>query len=80
MRGYPDRWTKSRAAGLHASGSEQDEQDALTYGLRLRIDPFAYQCSKFGVQPDEKECLAGWQVGDWERSIRVSGSDCCASR
>ena len=63
-----------------ANWSDLGEQDALTYGLRPRIDQFAYQCTKFGVQPDEKEYLAGWQVGNWERSLRVSGSECCGSR
>jgi Protein of unknown function (DUF2799) len=59
---------------------ELGENDALVYGLRPRIDQFTYQCSKFGVQPDEKQYLAGWQVGAWEHSIRVSGADCCGSR
>ena len=95
MHAYLDPWTRAvlltvallagcapmtepqcRAANWYDTG----EQDALTYGLRPRIDQFAYQCSKFGVQPDEKEYLAGWQVGNWERSIRVSGSECCAGR
>ena len=71
-----------------ASLSEQDcrasnwyeigERDALVYGMRPRIDQYAHQCSKYGVQPDEKQYLAGWQVGAWEHSIRVSGSECCA--
>jgi hypothetical protein len=65
-----------RSANWYDTG----EQDALTYGVRPRIDQFAYQCGKFGVQPDEKEYLAGWQVGNWERSIRVSGSECCGTR
>ena len=65
-----------RAANWYETG----EQDALTYGLRPRIDQYAYQCSRFGVQPDEKQYLAGWQVGNWERSLRVSGADCCGSR
>ena len=95
MRGYPDRLTRvvllagallSGCASMTEEGcrttnwSDRGEQDALTYGLRPRIDQFAYQCSKFGLQPDEKEYLAGWQVGNWERSIRVSGSECCGSR
>ncbi len=95
MLGYPDRWTRavllacallsgcvsmSEQECRTTSWSERGEQDALTYGLRPRIDQFAYQCRKFGVQPDEKEYLAGWQVGNWERSIRVSGSECCGSR
>ena len=59
---------------------ELGERDALVYGLRPRIDQYAYQCSKFGVQPDEKQYLAGWLVGNWEHSIRVSGSECCGTR
>ena len=95
MHAYLDPWTRALLPAVallagcapmteqqcrSASWYQAGEQDALTYGLRPRIDQFAYQCTKFGVQPDEKEYLAGWQVGNWERSIRVSGSECCGAR
>lgn len=50
------------------------ERDALIYGMRPQVDQLAYQCGKFGVQPDEKEYLAGWQVGNWEHARRASRS------
>jgi hypothetical protein len=95
MRALPVRWTRAlpfacAILGGCASLSEQEcrntnwyemgERDALVYGLRPQIDQHAYQCSKFSVQPDEKQYLAGWQVGNWEHAIRVSGSECCGTR
>lgn len=56
---------------------ELGERDALIYGLRPQIEIYAHQCARYGVQPAEKEYLAGWFVGDRERAIRVT-SDCCA--
>lgn len=53
------------------------ERDALIYGLRPQIDQYAHQCAAHGVQPSEKDYLAGWFDGDRERAIRVSGSECC---
>lgn len=52
------------------------ERDALIYGLRPQIDQYAYQCSRYGVQPGEKEYLVGWSEGQQERGIRMGG-DCC---
>jgi hypothetical protein len=64
-----------------ANWYELGERDALVYGLQPRVDQLAYQCGKYGgVQINDKDYLAGWQVGNWERSIRVSGSECCAAR
>ena len=57
---------------------EIGERDALVYGMRPRIDQYAHQCSRYGLQPDERQYLSGWQVGAWEHSIRVSGGVCCA--
>jgi hypothetical protein len=54
------------------------ERDALVYGLRPQIDVYAHQCTRHGVQPAEKEYLAGWFDGDRERAVRMSGSECCA--
>ncbi len=54
------------------------ERDALIYGLRPQIDQYAHQCAKYGVQPPEKDYLAGWFDGDRERAVRMSGSECCA--
>jgi hypothetical protein len=59
---------------------ELGERDALLYGLRPRVDQLAYQCGKYGAPINEQDYLAGWQVGNWERSIRVSGSECCGTR
>lgn len=49
------------------------ERDALVYGLRPQIDQYAYQCSRHGVQPPEKDYIAGWVDGERERAIRVLG-------
>lgn len=53
---------------------QRGELDGLVYGMRPRIDQYAYQCEKFGVQPDEKRYLAGWLDGDRERQARMSRS------
>jgi hypothetical protein len=57
---------------------ELGERDALFYGLRPQIDQYAHQCSRHGVQPLQNDYMAGWIVGDRERAIRMSGSECCA--
>ena len=57
---------------------ELGERDALVFGLRPQIDQYAHQCSRHGVQPSEKDYMAGWTVGDRERAVRMSGSECCA--
>ena len=62
-----------RATSWYALG----ERDALVYGLRPQIEVYAHQCARHGVQPAEKEYLAGWFYGDRERAIRMSGSECC---
>lgn len=63
-----------RGANWYALG----ERDALHYGLRPQIDQYAHQCGKHGVQPSEKDYLAGWVDGYREWATRVSGSECCA--
>jgi hypothetical protein len=50
------------------------EQDALTHGLRPQIDHLAHQCQKFGVQVPENQYMAGWDAGNRERAVRLSGS------
>jgi hypothetical protein len=65
--------SECRSANWYALG----ERDALSYGLRPQIDQYAHQCSRHGVQPSEKDYMAGWIVGDRERAIRMSGSECC---
>jgi hypothetical protein len=60
-----------------ANWYELGERDALVYGMRPRIDQYAHQCSRHGVQPPEKDYMAGWIVGDRERAVRM-GADCCA--
>jgi hypothetical protein len=66
--------SKCRSANWYALG----ERDALFFGLRPQIDQYAHQCSRHGVQAAEKDYMAGWIVGDRERAIRMSGSECCA--
>ena len=56
------------------------ERDALSYGLRPQLDLYAYQCSRFNVQPSDKDYLAGWVDGYREWNTRVSGSECCGAR
>ncbi len=51
----------------------QGEQDGQL-GLQAKIDQYAYQCRQYGVQPEEKEYLAGWAYGYSEFNTRVSGS------
>jgi uncharacterized protein DUF2799 len=51
----------------------QGEQDGQL-GFQAKIDQYAYQCRQFGVQPAEKEYLAGWAYGYSEYNTRVSGS------
>ena len=50
------------------------EQDALTHGLRPQINQIAHQCQKFGVQVPENQYMAGWDAGNRERAVRLSGS------
>jgi hypothetical protein len=44
------------------------ELEGRIYGMRPRIDQYAYQCAPHGVQPAEKEYMAGWLEGyrEWE--------------
>jgi hypothetical protein len=66
--------SECRSANWYALG----ERDALLYGMRPQIDQYTHQCSRYGVQPPEADYMAGWIVGDRERAIRMSGSECCA--
>jgi hypothetical protein len=61
-----------------ANWYELGERDALYYGLRPQIDQYAHQCGRHGVQPSETDYMAGWIIGDRERGVRMSGSECCA--
>lgn len=95
MRAIPDRRTRAwLLAGVLLTGCasmsgedcravnwyELGEREALIYGLRPQIDQYAHQCSRFGVQPDERQYLAGWFVGDRERAVRMLGGVCCGER
>ena len=51
----------------------QGESDGQL-GQQAKIDLYAYQCRQFGVQPAEKDYLAGWAQGYSEFNTRVSGS------
>ncbi|HVJ12027.1 MAG TPA: DUF2799 domain-containing protein [Burkholderiales bacterium] len=44
------------------------EIEGRIYGMRPRIDQYADQCGRHGVQPGEKEYMAGWLEGyrEWE--------------
>lgn len=61
--------TECRTADWYALG----ERDGLVYGLRPQVDQYAAQCGKYGVQPAQKEYLAGWFYGERERGIRMGG-------
>ena len=52
---------------------QRGENDGLI-GLQAKIDQYADQCRRFGVQPAEQEYLSGWQYGYSEYGIRVSGT------
>ena len=56
-----------------ANWYEQGQSDGLL-GQQAKIDTYAYQCRQFGVQPAEKDYLAGWTDGYAEYNRRVSGS------
>jgi hypothetical protein len=60
-----------------ANWYELGERDALIYGLRPQIDLYAHQCSRHGVQPVEKDYLAGWIDGNHERALRMPDSGGC---
>ena len=53
------------------------ERDGLHYGLRPRIDQYAYQCERHGVQASEPDYMAGWTDGYRDFIRRSTGSDCC---
>ena len=61
-----------------ANWYELGERDALIYGQQPRIDQYAFQCQRFGVQPAEKDYISGWTVGDRERAVRMLGGVCCS--
>ena len=52
-----------------ASWAQLGERDGL-YGNRPRIDTYAYQCGRYGVNAAEKDYLEGWWVGNAEFARR----------
>jgi len=52
---------------------QQGQHDALM-GNRPKIDLYAQQCSRYQVQPSEKDYMAGWALGYSEWNQRVSDS------
>ena len=65
--------TMSESDCRSADWSALGERDALVYGLRPQIDQYAHQCSKYGVQPSEKDYIAGWNYGYGIWSMRTGG-------
>lgn len=61
--------SECRSSNWYALG----ERDAMG-GLPPRIDQYAYQCSRFSVQPSESTYMEGWQVGYTEWNRRMAGS------
>ena len=51
----------------------QGEQDGLMGGPP-KIDLYANQCTRFQVQPSERDYMAGWAAGASEYNTRVGGS------
>ena len=47
------------------------EYEGRFFGMRPQIDQYAYQCSRHGVQPVEKEYMAGWLEGYREYEMRT---------
>ena len=47
-------------------------------GLQPRIDQYAHQCSRHGVQASSTDYMAGWVVGNGERIRRMAGEGCCS--
>ena len=62
-----------RSANWQALG----ELDGGTYGMRPRIDQYAWQCRAYNVEASEKGYMAGWQYGYGEYLRRMNGSECC---
>jgi hypothetical protein len=60
--------TECRSTDWYALG----ERDGLIYGSRPRIDQYADQCGRHGVQPSEKDYMAGWTDGYREFEKRVA--------
>ena len=52
-----------------ASWAQLGERDGL-YGNRPRIDTYAYQCGRHGVNAAEKDYLDGWWIGNAEFARR----------
>lgn len=65
-----------RAADWYQIG----HRDGDVYGIRPRIDQYAYQCRAHGVQAAEPSYMAGWVDGYREYLIRMNGSECCGSK
>ena len=63
--------SECRSANWYALG----ERDALIYGMRPRIDLYTHECARHGVQPSDKDYLAGWVDGERERALRMSGGE-----
>jgi hypothetical protein len=51
----------------------QGEQDGLMGGPP-KIDLYASQCTRYQVQPSERDYMAGWAAGASEYNTRVGGS------
>jgi hypothetical protein len=56
-----------------ANWAELGRNDALV-GRQPQLDAYRKRCAPAGVQPDEKEYLAGWKIGYSEWQQRVASS------
>lgn len=50
-------------------------RDGDSYGLRPQVDAYAAQCSRAGINADEKAYLAGWVDGYREWTSRVMATE-----
>jgi len=40
--------------------------DGELYGSRAMIDQYSYRCAAFGIKPDERAYMLGWDYGNME--------------
>ena len=59
--------SECRSADWYALG----KRDGEIYGSRAMIDQYAKSCGAFGVKPDERQYMVGWEDGNMEYRQRT---------
>lgn len=65
--------TACRSADWNALGY----RDGAVFGMRPRIDQYAWECKAHNVAANEPAYLEGWEHGYREWVSRVHANDCC---